>query len=341
MEEERWVSIEGFSKYEVSNLGRVRRHRKKGDRILPQHKHHNCLSMFVNMVNDKGEWKTAPVSRLVLRHFVGSDGLYVRYKDYDHSNCQLSNLSWSNDPSDSGMTMVSRFKDIEIYLRYHKGESMKSLAEEFDIGLSGVNGIILKQRACFEGKEGTKLHVKQSGVDHQSSIFTNEDVRRIRSLYFDHGYSVTDISTLMNVNAPTVSHLLGGITYDITPDTPIRFLKSPNAHIPLTKLVSEDTVIKIRNAYRRGARISSIIHWVDIGNYSVLQRALFTDEVPFSNGDSVRKLIEEHNSQLTHNRVPFTKEELMLLREDIASNKYSLRELMKKWNVIEYGSRTF
>jgi len=341
MEEERWVSIEGFSKYEVSELGRVRRHRKKGDRILPQHKNHNCLSMFVNMVNDKGEWKTAPVARLVLRHFVGGDGLYVRYKDYDHSNCQLSNLSWSNDPSDSGMTMISRSRDIEIYLRYHRGESMKSLAEEFNIGLSGVNGIILKQRACFEGKEGTKLHVKQSGVDHQSSIFTNEDVRRIRSLYFDHGYSVTVISTLMNVNASSVTHLLGGITYDITPDTPIRFLKSPKAHIPLTKLVSEDTVIRIRDSYRRGARISSIIHWVDIGNFSVFQRVLFTDEVPFSNGDSVHKLIEEHNSQLTRNRVPFTKEELMLLREDIASNKYSLRELMKKWNVIEYGSRTF
>ena len=118
MEEERWVPIEGFSKYDVSNLGRVRRHRKKGDRVLPQHKNRNCLSMFVNMVNDKGEWKTAPVARLVLHHFVGGDGLYVRYKDYDHSNCQLSNLSWSNDPSDSGMTLISRSRDIEIYFRF-------------------------------------------------------------------------------------------------------------------------------------------------------------------------------------------------------------------------------
>lgn len=27
--EERWMPIEGFSKYEVSDLGRVRRHRKR------------------------------------------------------------------------------------------------------------------------------------------------------------------------------------------------------------------------------------------------------------------------------------------------------------------------
>ena len=78
MEEERWVPIEGFSKYDVSNLGHVRRHRKKGDRVLPQHKNRNCLSMFVNMVNDKGEWKTAPVARLVLHHFVGGDGQSIK-----------------------------------------------------------------------------------------------------------------------------------------------------------------------------------------------------------------------------------------------------------------------
>lgn len=340
MEQEVWKPIEGFSKYEVSDLGRVKRHYKKGDKILPHHTHKEHLSVFVNMVNDEGVWRAVPVARLVLRHFVGGDGLYIRYKDYDHSNCRLSNISWSNDPSDSGSTMVSRFKDIEVYLRYHRGESILSLAAEFKLGRSGINGIILKQRACFGGSKHSKLKVQKTGVDRHLTIFTNEDVRRVRSLYFDQGYSVLAISKLTNVNTSSITHVLGGITYDITPDTPIRFLKSPNAHIPLTKLVSVETAIKIRNAYRRGSRISSIIHWVEIGNYSVLQRILFTDEIPFSNGESVRKLIEAHNSQLSRNRVPFTKEELVLLREDIKSNKYSLQELMEKWNVVEYGCRT-
>lgn len=338
--EEHWVSVEGFSQYEVSDHGRVRRLFKKGNKILSQHKREPRLSRFVNMVNDCGEWTSIPVARLVLRHFVGGDGRYIRYKDRDHDNCQLSNISWSNDPSDSGMATFSRFRDVEIYLRYHKGEPIKALMNEFNITHSGINGIVLKQRACIDRKAVSKLRVQKVGVNRENSTFTKDDVCRIRSLHFDHGYTVTAISKIMNANRDVIVLLLGGITYDITSDTPIRLLQSPNAHIPLTDLVTEDTIVKIRNAYRRGARISSIIHWVPVKNYSAFQRILFTEEYPFENGDSVSKLIEDHNKQLTCNRVPFTKEELVLLREDIQSNKYSLEELMKKWNVVEYDCRT-
>lgn len=333
---ERWVVVKGFQDYEVSDLGRIR----KGGRVLKQHTQNSLGSRYVNLMARTGNWSRWLVARLVLKAFTKGTGKYIRYKDGDHTNCRLSNLCWSNDGSDSGRASCSRARSIEIYLRFHRGETISSLSKEFGIGISAIAGIVSKKRVSLAETTIGKLVVRGVGAACHQADFTEDGIKVIRSLYFDHGYTVKEISDLRNTDSTVITCILGGITYTITPDTPIRFLKSIKSDVPLLQLLSHDKIDRIRTAYRNGVCITTIMRREKIGNYSVMQRALFTAEVPFINGESVRKLIEAHNTQLPCNRTPFTKEEIALLRDDIKSNKYTLGELVKKWGVTEYKSRS-
>jgi hypothetical protein len=87
--EELWKPIEGFSNYEVSTLGRVR----KGSLILKQRTMSGIGYRTVNLITTAGVFTSRMVARLVLTTFVGS-GKHVYYKDGDYANCQLSNLEW-------------------------------------------------------------------------------------------------------------------------------------------------------------------------------------------------------------------------------------------------------
>ena len=337
MEEERWVPVEGFSNYEVSTLGRVR----KGEQILK----YRILSSgccAVNMITTTGMPTSRAVARLVLTTFVGP-GKHVYYKDGDYTNCKLSNLEWAPMVKlrHSQKRLEQIHKSMEIYLRYHRGETINDLAKEFGFSRSNIRSIVIRHRPSISEKQGGNLCVRDVSGKSLRTLFTDQEVDEIRALYFLEGYTVSDIAATKSVSRHLISNILGGLVYNITPDTPIRFIESYMSKIPLTHLVSVDKINKIRNAYRRGVRINTIMAREHIGSDSTMQRILFTDEVPFPEGDSVRKLIQSHYDQLSCNRIPFTKEELMLLRTDIASNQYSLEELMEKWNVIEYESRVF
>lgn len=332
---ERWATVTGFPQYEVSDLGRV----QKDGHVLKQYSQNSLGSRYVNLMSTKGNWTRALVARLVLKSFTKGTGRYIRYKDGDHTNCHLSNLCWSNDGADSGRASCSKARSTEIYLRFHRGESISDLSREFGIGVSGITGIVLKNRVSIAKTAIGKLVVRKVGEACYQAYFTEAEIAEIRSLYFDQGYTVIEISRLKNCDSTVVACILGGITYTITPDTPIRFLKSVKSDIPLSNLLSLDKINRMRTAYRNGVCITTIMRREKVTNYSVMQRALFTTEVPFADGESVRTLIETHNIQLPCNRTPFTEEELVLLREDIRSNKYTLDELVKKWDITEYTSR--
>lgn len=335
MEEERWVPIEGFSNYEVSTLGRVR----KGEQILK----YRILSSgccAVNMITTTGMPTSRAVARLVLTTFVGP-GKHVYYKDGDYTNCKLSNLEWASIAKlrHTQKQFDQIYKAMEIYLRYHRGESIGDLAKEFKCSKSNVCKIIAKRMAGLGVEQGGSLSVRDVSGKSLCTLFTDHEVDEIRDLYFLEGYTVSNIAAMKGVSRHLISNVLGGLVYNITPDTPIRFIESYLSKIPLVHLISVDKINKIRNSYRRGVRINTIMARECIGSDSTMQRILFTDEVPFPEGDSVRKLIQSHHDQLSCNRIPFTKEELISLRKDIATNQYSLEELMEKWNVVEYISR--
>ena len=338
MDQELWKVVDEFSNYEVSTLGRVR----KGSMILKQHIVSASGCCAVNMRTTTGRLTAKGVARLVLTTFVGP-GKHVYYKDGDYTNCKLSNLEWAPMVKlrHSQKRLEQIHKSMEIYLRYHRGETINDLAKEFGFSRSNIRSIVIRHRPSISEKQGGNLCVRDVSGKSLRTLFTDQEVDEIRALYFLEGYTVSDIAATKSVSRHLISNILGGLVYNITPDTPIRFIESYMSKIPLTHLVSVDKINKIRNAYRRGVRINTIMAREHIGSDSTMQRILFTDEVPFPEGDSVRKLIQSHYDQLSCNRIPFTKEELMLLRTDIASNQYSLEELMEKWNVIEYESRVF
>ena len=333
-----WKVVDGFSNYEVSTLGRVR----KGSIILKQHIVSASGCCAVNMRTTDERLTAKGVARLVLTTFVGP-GKHVYYKDGDYTNCKLSNLEWAPMVKlrHSSKQLDQIHKSMEIYLRYHRGETINDLTKEFGFSRSNVRSIVIRHRPSISEKQGDNLCVRDVAGKNARSLLTDHEVDEIRALYFVEGYSVKDLATMKSVSRHLISNILGGLVYNITPDTPIRFIESYMSKIPLTHLVSVDRINRIRNAYRRGVRINTIMAREHIGGDSTMQRILFTDEVPFPEGDSVRKLIQTHHDQLSCNRIPFTKEELILLRKDIASNQYSLEELMEKWNVIEYESRVF
>lgn len=336
MDQESWKVVDGFSNYEVSTLGRVR----KGALILKQHIVSASGCCAVNMRTTDGRLTAKGVARLVLTTFVGP-GKHVYYKDGDYTNCKLSNLEWAPMVKlrHSQKQLDQIHKSMEIYLRYHRGETISDLTKEFGFSRSNVRSIVIRHRPSICEKQGDNLCVRDVSGKSLRTLFTDQEVDEIRTLYFVEGYTVKDIAAMKDVSRHLISNILGGLVYNITPDTPIRFIESYMSKIPLTHLVSVNRISKIRNAYRRGVRINTIMAREHIGSDSTMQRILFTDEVPFPEGDSVRKLIQTHHDQLSCNRIPFTKEELILLRKDIASNQYSLEELMEKWNVVEYTSR--
>lgn len=97
MIEEIWKSIEGYPKYEVSNLGNIRslnyRHTNKV-KILKPHTNNNGY-LLINLYQ-MGKMKTVQIHRLVAETFIPNpDNLpVVNHKDENkHNNC-VDNLEW-------------------------------------------------------------------------------------------------------------------------------------------------------------------------------------------------------------------------------------------------------
>lgn len=98
---ENWKTIEGFSDYSVSDLGRVRssrpgrtaRGREDGILSVCVHNDGYCL---VYMTNDCGKRKGRLISRLVAGAFLENPASLpeVNHKDCDKSNNRLDNLEW-------------------------------------------------------------------------------------------------------------------------------------------------------------------------------------------------------------------------------------------------------
>lgn len=344
MEEERWTPVKGFDLYEVSNLGRIRykstspTHPSKLIKQCERKKKGYVNSQWTCALRLKGKYyRIRHVARLVLESFTNERHKYIIFKDGDRFNCTLSNLAWSDDKAYAWSSMCRRDEHIEIILRYCRGESTKELAEYFNTTISPINCLVRGDNA-FHHRKDRKQYVYDNGTAAPLTIFTDTDVKRIRKLHFCDGFTAADIAKMYSATIVSVISVLAGLTYDIEPDTPIRFIRNRWSDIPLSRLVSHETASFIRTMYRKGVSPIGLQQRMKIPK-GTFQRVIFTNEIPFEEGDSVEKLISDHNSQVRSKRTPFTKEELERVREDIATHKYTLEQLMEKYNVTYFESR--
>jgi hypothetical protein len=93
METETWKPIPGFSKYEASNLGRIRRLWKKHYTILNGWKHYDGYWRLY-LVDDDGRCRGNCLHSFVSRAWNGPTppGLQIRHKDSNQDNNMITNL---------------------------------------------------------------------------------------------------------------------------------------------------------------------------------------------------------------------------------------------------------
>lgn len=153
-----WKVIPGFTYYEASNLGRVRRSKNK--LILKANSNEKGYQR-VQLGDGLGNLKNMMVHRLVLWAFTGIlPKLSCAHGDGNPSNNRLDNLRWAT-ATENGADMVrhgrshvgekhpqvkiSEADAKEIIRRYkrtaHRESNWKVLAEEFGLSQAQINGI--------------------------------------------------------------------------------------------------------------------------------------------------------------------------------------------------------
>jgi hypothetical protein len=90
---ERWLPVPGWSSYEVSDLGSVRRHAGGGQPLKP---HFDGQRYLAVCLSEAGIRTTKRIHCLVAAAFIGPrpDGLEVRHFDGDSFNNSASNLRY-------------------------------------------------------------------------------------------------------------------------------------------------------------------------------------------------------------------------------------------------------
>lgn len=113
---EEWKPILGYSGYEVSNKGRIRKHSKRYKQyyLLKQQPNKNNGMLYIKLNSDEDKIKNLQVARIVAHSFVaGFNEEYctVNHLDGDVSNNNSDNLAWVSQ-SDNNRHYKSYRKEI-------------------------------------------------------------------------------------------------------------------------------------------------------------------------------------------------------------------------------------
>lgn len=89
---EEWKKVNGYTRYEVSNMGRVRNIHTKELKAIRQTK----TGYFITDLKENGKKKTSYIHRLVAEAFIPNpNGLpQVNHKDENKKNNAVGNLEW-------------------------------------------------------------------------------------------------------------------------------------------------------------------------------------------------------------------------------------------------------
>ena len=93
--EEIWKTIKKYPDYEVSNLGRIKSHKRKTEHILSPGTYSNGY-LFVTLSNEEGH-RSESIHRLVLETFnpvENMENLQVNHINCNRADNRLDNLEW-------------------------------------------------------------------------------------------------------------------------------------------------------------------------------------------------------------------------------------------------------
>lgn len=161
---EEWRPIAGWSGYEVSNHGRVRRDGRFLKPVPVQQGRSDKYKPFYVSLSNGPRIKKFKIAELVLRQFVGlrPHGHWARHYDDDQSNNYLDNLSWgtpkqngedrarngrSTPGSRNGNSVLTEDRVLKIrseYVRQSKTHGLRALGEQYGCSLSTIH-LILKR----------------------------------------------------------------------------------------------------------------------------------------------------------------------------------------------------
>lgn len=157
---EQWVSVPGFSRYEVSDRGRVRavpyvdkRGNRRGMRYLRPAPIRGYRRL--ELVPDDGDPRGVFVHTLVLLGFVGEpeEDQQCRHLDGDPGNNHVGNLAWGTAQENADdrvrhgtlrqgernhSTKLSATDIGKVRRRRRSGETYRSIAEDFDVSLQAI-----------------------------------------------------------------------------------------------------------------------------------------------------------------------------------------------------------
>lgn len=139
--EEKWKIVEGFSKYLVSNKGRV-----KNVIRLKDLRFYSCKGYEkIELVNDNDMKKKVFVHRLVAQAFIPNpnDKPQVNHKDGNKTNNKFYNLEWCTAKENTEHSIETGLTDFSKF-NYSRGEAtskskmtnedVKELREMYDTG---------------------------------------------------------------------------------------------------------------------------------------------------------------------------------------------------------------
>ena len=158
-EKEIWKRIKDYSRYEISNMGRVRSYTTGSPYIL-RSKPIVGLYRTVNLCREGG-YDAKRIGRLVAEHFIvrGKGDNVINHKDGNKKNDKLSNLEW-----------CTQAYNVEHAVKaglYPRGERRSKTCHLRKLTKSDVKAILrLKRRGVKQRKIASTFSVKEAAISH-------------------------------------------------------------------------------------------------------------------------------------------------------------------------------
>ena len=152
---EKWLSIEEFPNYEISDFGNVR-NRRTGRILQPRKnpKGYNIVSLY-----DNGLQHTKKIHRLVAKAFCEGfdEDREVNHIDGNKNNNSKTNLEWCtgseniNHAYETGLKRPPRMKKVKILETGEIFESMSECARSINGTVSGIYDCLIGRQSSHRG----------------------------------------------------------------------------------------------------------------------------------------------------------------------------------------------